>query len=181
MKSLFTVLLAASICWSSTSPLSEYTARPNAVSEYLRKYQYLARELSQNTGIPVPIILAVAGLESNWGVSELAQNANNHFGIKTKPEWPGLTYCKVTLEYEGWLAYYTQDCFRQYPLIRDSYQDFGHFIRTRDNYQYLQNTPTWNYRAWADGLRLGGYATDPAYTDKLLGIIWRYRIYELVR
>ncbi|MEL7220391.1 MAG: glucosaminidase domain-containing protein [Bacteroidota bacterium] len=181
MRNLFIVLLVGSICWLSSHPMPDVAARPNAVSEYLRKYQYLARELNQSTGIPVPIILAVAGLESNWGVSELAQNANNHFGIKTKPEWPGLTYCKVTLEYEGWLAYYTNDCFRQYKLIRDSYQDFGHFIKTRDNYQHLQNTPVWNYRAWADGLRSGGYATDPAYTDKLLGIIWRYKIYELVK
>jgi flagellum-specific peptidoglycan hydrolase FlgJ len=180
MKRLFFLLLVGSFCCLSAYPLSKEEPRPRTVSEYLRKYQYLARELSQSTGIPVPIILAVAGLESNWGASELALNANNHFGIKTKPEWPGLTYCKNTLEYEGWLAYYTEDCFRQYPLIRDSYQDFGHFVRTRDNYQHLQDIPSWNYRAWADGLRYGGYATDPAYTDKVLGIIWRYRIYELV-
>jgi flagellum-specific peptidoglycan hydrolase FlgJ len=31
-----------------------------------------------------------------------------------------------------------------------------------------------------EAIKAGGYATDPTYTDKVLSLIWRYRLYELV-
>lgn len=173
---LFSVLIATSVFISSLA--SEATKRPPSVYEYLQKYRYLSVELNQETAIPIPIIMAIAGLESNWGKSELALQANNHFGIKDKEEWQGWTYCKLTTEYQGWLAFTEEACFRKYPLIKESYQDFGYFIKTRKNYSNLQYIPSWNYRAWAEGLQQGGYATDPAYVEKILRIIWRYHLYE---
>lgn len=178
MKNLhfFYLLICASLLSSSFIP--EAANRPDSVSKYLQKYRYLSVELNQETDIPIPIIMAIAGLESNWGKSELAIYANNHFGIKDKRTWDGLTYCKQTQEYNAWTAYFIKDCFRKYPLIRKSYQDFGYFIKSSSNYSSLQGIPSWNYRAWAEGLKQGGYATDPAYAEKLLRIIWRYRLYE---
>ncbi|MEL6836069.1 MAG: glucosaminidase domain-containing protein [Bacteroidota bacterium] len=180
MRKLYALLFISAFLGTSIAPLKLLSYRPAAVKQYLQKYRFLSRELHQNTGIPEPVILAIAGLESNWGKSELALQANNHFGIKTKVEWEGLSYCKTTIEYEGWFMYHTVQCFRRYPYIRESYQDFGNFILTRDNYAQVKNVPSWNYRGWIDGLREGGYATDPAYTDKILRIIWRYKLYELV-
>jgi len=173
---LFCLLACTSILLSSFTP--EVTSRPASVNRYLHKFRYLSVELNQQTGIPIPIIMAIAGLESNWGKSELALHANNHFGIKNKKDWQGWTYCKQTVEYNAWSSYLIEDCFRKYPLIRESYQDFGNFIKTRSNYSNLQDIPKWNYRAWTEGLKQGGYATDPAYSEKLLRIIWRYRLYE---
>lgn len=180
MRKLFFLLLFCSFSLMSITPSAVPADRPAVVQQYLKKYRFLAKDLNLRTGIPEPVILAIAGLESNWGNSELAVNANNHFGIKSKVEWTGLSYCKWTFEYEGWLIYQTQACFRRYPLISESYTDFGNFILTRDNYAQIRGLPAWNYRAWLDGLREGGYATDPAYTDKVLRIIWRYHLYELV-
>ena len=94
------MLLASAFLWLSTAPNYPETDRPVVVQQYLQKHRFLSRELHQNTGIPEPVILAIAGLESNWGKSELAIQANNHFGIKTKVDWQGLTYCKTTVEYE---------------------------------------------------------------------------------
>lgn len=180
MRKLYTLLLFGLIFSMGVTPYEYFEDRPAAVQQYLQKYRFLSRELHQSTGIPEPVILAIAGLESNWGKSELAINANNHFGIKTKVEWQGLSYCKTTVEYEGWLPHYTVQCFRRYPYIRESYQDFGNFILTRENYAQVKSVPSWNYRGWVEGLRNGGYATDPGYTNKVLGIIWRYKLYELV-
>ncbi len=153
--------------------------RPRNVQTYLEQYRYLAYELQQTTGIPMPVIFAVAGLESGWGSSELARMANNHFGMKTKPDWRGWQYCKSTQEYWGNLPWDQQQCFKRYPLIRDSYQDFGHYLTTRSNYRHLANLPAWNNRAWAEGLQAAGYATDPYYAEKILRLIWRYRLYEI--
>ena len=35
-----------------------------------------------------------------------------------------------------------------------------------------------DYKGWAKGLRKAGYATDPKYPDKLIGIIERYELYR---
>lgn len=176
LKLWILLLLSSSLCLSNT----QQADRPYAVKQYIKKYRYLAVEINQKTAIPIPVILAVAGLESNWGKSELAIQANNHFGIKNKEEWTGLVYCKQTLEYYQWTPYEVRACFRKYPLIRASYEDFGNFVSTRPNYAHLKHVASWNYRSWADGLKIGGYATDPEYTDKLLRIIWRYQLYDYI-
>jgi flagellum-specific peptidoglycan hydrolase FlgJ len=173
-------LVGISCCLLSFTPREADFDRPAAVQAYIQKYRYLAFELNQSTGIPMPVILAVAGLESNWGNSELARFANNHFGMKTKSDWAGWQYCKQTMEYWTMTPVSSPQCFKKYPLIRASYLDFGRFITTRPNYQHLRNIPNWDNRAWAEGLKAGGYATDPDYAEKLLRIIWRYRLYEIV-
>ena len=155
-----------------TEPPAE---RPWKVETYITKYRYLAVELNQQTGIPVPIILAVAGLESDWGTSELAQYSNNHFGIKSV-DWVGPSHCKYTYEWENenWIE--IMDCFRKYPLIRDSYFDFGNFLLSRSNYFYLFRIPQDNLEAWAYGLWYSNYATDPEYSEKILRLIAEYQL-----
>jgi len=156
--------------------------RPWQVKLYIKNYGYLAKELSQQTKIPAPLILAVAGLESGWGRSELAKSANNHFGIKAKKEWRGMSYCKNTLEYGNYYPdqpYMAQQCFRKYFYIRESYQDFGSYIQSKHYYRQLLYYPSWNYRAWAEGMQRNGYATDPEYAKKVLSMIWRYQLDQI--
>ncbi|MBK8493520.1 MAG: glucosaminidase domain-containing protein [Saprospirales bacterium] len=149
--------------------------RPWKVQNYLTKYRYLAVELNQKEGIPIPIIFAVAGLESDWGTSELAVKSNNHFGIKAT-DWAGSSHCKYTYEYLNgdWLQ--LMDCFRKYTFIKDSYVDFGTFLRTRSNYDFLFRIPQDNLEAWAYGLWYCNYATDPEYSEKLLELIEKYQL-----
>lgn len=154
-------------------------SRPAKVQRYIEKYRYLSVELNQTTGIPTTIIIAVAGLESNWGTSDLARNANNHFGIKANDSWPGQAYCKSSTEYMDGIAVQTWECFRKYALIRKSYEDFGRFLLTRPNYKNLQYYPDWDNWSWAVGLQAGGYATDPKYAEKLMAAIEKYKLYEL--
>lgn len=44
-------------------------------------------EQMRRYGIPASVTLAQGILESSNGQSRLAQNENNHFGIKATPEW----------------------------------------------------------------------------------------------
>lgn len=60
--------------------------------EFIRKYKHIAIREMERTGIPASITLAQGILESGCGASELAVNANNHFGIKCHNEWEGPTY-----------------------------------------------------------------------------------------
>ena len=153
--------------------------RPAKVEHYLKKYKYLSIELSQNQGVPIAITLAVAGLESNWGESQLAKDANNHFGIKVKPYWKGKKYCKQTLEYEDGKPIKVDDCFRRYSYIRESYWDFGAFLTTQDHYKWMLDLSKDDLAGWANGMQKGGYATDPAYAQKLMRLIETYRLDEV--
>lgn len=52
---------------------------------YAEKYAEAAMEQMKRYGIPASVILAQGILESSNGQSQLAQNENNHFGIKLLP------------------------------------------------------------------------------------------------
>ncbi len=174
-------LLLCSLClFTSFSSQDRYSPaeRPWLVNKYIKKYRYLSVELHQSTKIPISVILAIAGLESNWGKSELALQANNHFGIKAN-NWWGSTYCKNTPEYWGTQMSNSYECFRKYPLIRESYQDFGKFILSRTAYSWLLAPPVSDYRLWAQTLEDSNYATDPFYAEKLIRVIEEYRLYEV--
>ena len=93
----------------------------------------LATRDMRTSGILASVTLAQAILESGWGTSELAVNANNFFGMKkslsgnTWPNsaWDGKSiYTKVTGEQKPTGEYYeiTAD-FRKYPEILDSIRD----------------------------------------------------------
>lgn len=175
------ILLFALVQFGFTTTPNEFN-RPWQVRLYVKNYGYLAKELSEQTKIPAPLILAVAGLESGWGRSELAKSANNHFGIKAKRDWIGMSYCKNTLEYGSYQVnqpYLAQQCFKKYSYIRDSYQDFGRYLQSKGYYHNLLYYPSWNYRAWAEGMQRNGYATDPKYADKVLRVIWRYKLDQI--
>jgi LysM repeat protein len=42
----------------------------------------------------------------------------------------------------------------------------------------LFQLPKGDYKAWAQGLRTAGYATDPKYPEKLINYIERYNLYQ---
>lgn len=175
LKAAATILLTAlCLSWGPSA-----TPDASAADRYIRDYRYLAVTTQQETGIPLCIILAVAGLESDWGASEVARAGNNHFGIKDT-DWLGPVYCKITNEYFPAVGpVTTRACFRKYRLIADSYRDFGRFISTRKYYRHCFNYPSWDYVGWAYALQYAGYATDPNYAEKLINLIERYRLYEV--
>ena len=173
-----TSIAAFSFSFGNRNTAAADPAVPPTVERYLRNYRYLAVETHQKTGIPLPIILAIAGLESDWGTSEIAVAGNNHFGIKDT-DWLGPVHCKMTTEYlPATGPVLTRACFRKYKLIAESYHDFGKFISTRKYYQACFHYPAWDYVGWAYQLQYAGYATDPNYAEKLVGLIERYRLYE---
>lgn len=159
-------------------PAPPVETRPAKVRNYIKKYRYLAVQLKQASGIPMSIIFGLAGLESNWGTSELAVNANNHFGIKDNKYWNGPVDCRPTQEFMEGIGYLSMNqCFRKYTYIADSYRDFGQHL-SQDRYKGLYNYSPEEYQYWARTLQQSGYATDPAYAEKLIGVIERYQLYE---
>ena len=152
------------------------TTRPPATStsghDYIEHYKAIAIAEMDRYGIPASIKLAQALLESGNGNSTLAREANNHFGIKCTPEWPG----KKTYHDDD----RRNDCFRVYERAEDSFKDHSQFL-LRKRYAALFELDKDDYRGWARGLKAAGYATNPRYADLLIDLIERYQLHQYDR
>jgi hypothetical protein len=143
------------------------------VPQYIEKYKDIAmRKMSQHK-IPASITLAQGILESANGNSDLAQEANNHFGIKCHEDWKGETFYKDDDQ--------KHECFRKYKNAEESFEDHTRFLSTKTRYAFLFDLEPTDYKGWAHGLKKAGYATDPAYPQRLMKIIEENRLYEMDR
>ncbi len=145
-------------------------SKNEAYLSYIKEYQEIAIRQQKRHNIPASIILAQGLLESGAGRSRLAVNANNHFGIKCH-------------DWTGDVIYHDDDerneCFRKYKKASDSFEDHSLFLVNRTRYQSLFSLNTTDYVAWAHGLKAAGYATDPAYAQKLINLIELYGLDEV--
>ncbi len=147
---------------------------------YVEQFKASAILEMQRGGVPASITLAQGILESGAGTSELALNANNHFGIKCGTNWRGKTYKKKDDDKDenGNLI---ESCFRKYDKVVESYLDHAEFLRDpKKEYRYgfLFKLDRTDYKGWAEGLEAAGYSTSNTYSEKLVDIIERYKLYE---
>lgn len=143
------------------------------VNDYIARYKDLAMEEQVRTGVPAAITLAQGICESGAGTSELAQKANNHFGIKCKHSWQGATY-----NYDD---NHKAECFRKYENDLESYKDHSDFLRNNPRYASLFELKVTDYKKWAEGLKECGYATNRHYAKKLIGYIRDYNLEQYTK
>ncbi len=152
----------------------------NVQLDYVQRYKDIAIAEMQRTGIPASIKLAQGILESGSGRSELAVNANNHFGIKCGNNWTGRTYSKKDDDRDA-SGNLIESCFRKYERPEESFFDHSEFIRDprkAARYGFLFNLQPTDYRGWAYGLQQAGYATSQVYAERLINLIEDLRLYE---
>lgn len=135
--------------------------------QYIERFKTIAIQEMNLYGIPASITLAQGLYESGSGNSELAKNANNHFGIKCTSDWKGRSYYKDDDN--------KNDCFRVYDRPEDSFRDHSNFLK-RKNYAHLFELDKNDYEGWAYGLKAAGYATNPKYPQLIIGIIQKYNL-----
>jgi len=138
------------------------------IYNYIETYKGIAIEKMAEYKIPASITLAQGIFESACGTSRLATDANNHFGIKCHKEWEG-----DSIKHDDDAL---QECFRKYLKVEDSYNDHSLFLTSRPRYANLFTIDVMDYKAWAHGLKAAGYATNPQYADKLIGLIERFEL-----
>jgi LysM repeat protein len=139
--------------------------------EYISRWQLVAIEEMNRSGIPASIKMAQACLESGNGNSELSRRSNNHFGIKCKKSWKGKR------------VYYDDDrkneCFRKYRNAEESFKDHTDFLMSNPRYASLFDLHPGDYKGWARGLKKAGYATAHDYHKRLIRIIEENKLYRL--
>jgi hypothetical protein len=140
-------------------------------TQYIEKYQVLAIEEMQRTGIPASIKMAQACLESANGNSNLSTLSNNHFGIKCKSNWTGPSV--------KWDDDERNECFRKYNTVEESFIDHSNFLMNSPRYAALFQLAPTDYVGWANGLKAAGYATAPDYAQRVIKIIVENKLYLL--
>ena len=168
--------------------------------KYIATSKVYAEILEAKTGIPREVIIIQACLESGYGQSAIG---GNHFGIKGKssqkntfqtteyftpdqfsnwrknnPEMVSQATATPDLK-TGKLKCSLPDQFRSYGSMRESFIDYGKYIKKPD----AQGNPSGRYkeafqyknnpRKFLETVISCGYATDPNYMIKAAGIAER--------
>lgn len=176
MRSFQTIVAIAAI-FSLSSFTINNTDLP--ILAYIDQYSTIAVQEMDRTGIPASITLAQGIIESRYGMSDLAKNSNNHFGIKCKKNWTGGKYYHKDDDYvNGKLV---KSCFRTYNKPADSYYDHSEFLLANKRYHFLFSLTKTDYKGWAKGLKKAGYATAKNYPTMLINTIEKYDLYQYDR
>ena len=158
-------------------------------ADVIKKVGSLFTADMEKSGILASVSLAQFILESGYGKSELAQKANNVFGMKKSLSgntwsgtvWDGKSvYTKKTQEEDGTGKHYTITAdFRKYPDIEKSIADHSAYLLGAKNgskKRYAGLKGSRDYKKAVKIIKAGGYATSTTYVEKLCGIIEKWNL-----
>ncbi len=146
--------------------------------DFVQRHTEAARTAERHTGIPAGFMVAQAAHESGWGQREI-KNADgstsfNVFGIKAGAGWNGRVAEVTTTEYIDGAARKVTARFRAYASYEDAFNDYARLMKDSPRYSRVvadASTGAHGAAGFAQGLQRAGYATDPAYADKLTRVI----------
>ena len=146
--------------------------------EFIAKIAPAAVADMRKTRVPASLTIAQAILESSWGKSGLTAKANNLFGIKGTGTAGHVSM--PTTEYVGGKPIATTANFRKYNSWAESIADHSALILngTRDKPTRYHGVLGADYKTACTAIWKGGYATDPAYPQKLIGLIETYGLHK---
>ena len=107
-------------------------------------------------------------VESGYGESSLAKQDNNYFGIKASQDW--------IKSGKPW-SYHHDDHYN------DKFCTFGSALESleyhskvlmADRYKACRQYAPTDHLHWIEGIKKGGYATDPRYVATIEGVIKKY-------
>jgi len=146
----------------------------NSPKEFVQTLWPMAKKAGDRIGVTPDVILAQAALETGWGkhVINKANDLSSHnlFNIKADPSWQGGSAVKGTLEYRQGVAVKEQAKFRSYDSYQESFNDYVDFLQTQPRYQDALKDAGSSDK-FIEGLQKAGYATDPAYAEKIKKIL----------
>jgi len=134
-----------------------------AQQAFLEAIRPHAEAAAARLGVAPELVAAHAALESGWGRHA---PGNNMFGIKAGGTWQGAVQAMATMEVEDGVVHTRNERFRGYGDLAGSFEDYAGMLLDNPRYRRALNTGS-DAQAFAHALQAGGYATDPAYADKL--------------
>jgi flagellar protein FlgJ len=157
------------------APAAATAAEPEAKvskaqTDFLHQHLNAALAAQAQTGIPATFMVAQAAHETGWGQRSI-KNADgtpshNLFGIKAGANWTGPVAEITTTEVIAGQARKVTAKFRAYASDAESFADFAKLMKDSPRYAAVVASAG-SAEGFAQGLQRAGYATDPAYADKL--------------
>lgn len=163
--------------FAATQTYEEKITHDLSREEFLERVTPDAMSVAQKQNIRPSLLVAQAALESNWGNSSLARESNNLFGIKGSS---GKIY--PTTEYENNEKKNVDAAFKEYRSVYASMEDYAVLLNEGTSWNaelYAEVINADNYTDAALAIQEAGYATDPAYSEKIIKIIEQYELYKL--
>ncbi|MDK2123732.1 flagellar assembly peptidoglycan hydrolase FlgJ [Parachitinimonas caeni] len=160
-----TAVTPAKTAGAATAAASAAAAEPTDFVETIGRH---ALPAAQALNLSPHLMIAHAALESGWGrkpiVDAQGNNTHNLFGIKASRDWTGRTADITTTEYIDGVAQKRVERFRAYDSYEDAFADYAKLLTNR----YSEATRSGaDAKAFGDALKANGYATDPAYAQKV--------------
>lgn len=132
-----------------------------------------AQAVSRQTGITPQFFIAQAALETGWGKFEPrtsdGRQSFNLFGIKAGSNWSGPVAEASTTEYVDGKPVRRVERFRAYGSYAEAFDDYARLLTSQPRYARILGAQ--DPASFARGLQNAGYASDPAYADKLSRVI----------
>jgi flagellar protein FlgJ len=149
--------------------------RPETPADFVAAVRPHAARAARQLGIAPEVLIAQAALESGWGRAQIAHADGapsfNLFGIKATSGWRGDRVTVSTLEFIDGVPERRREQFRAYANLGEAFADYVKVIAGQSRYASALAAGTGE--GYLRGLQAGGYATDPHYADKILGILRR--------
>ncbi len=133
-----------------------------------------ARLAAKELGVSPGLLVAQAALETGWGKHAMkfddGRNSYNLFGIKAGSGWRGGALDRTSLEFSGGVLQNRVSRFRAYASPAQSMADYVDLIRSSPRYQPALSLAG-DDQGYIRAIQDAGYATDPNYADKIIGIL----------
>jgi peptidoglycan hydrolase FlgJ len=155
---------AAAPAAASTPPV----ASAEQQQHFIDAMRPAATRAAEQLGVAPESIIAQAALETGWGMSlpaDASGSSFNYFGVKAAGQANAVN--ATTTEYSGGRATVQSQQFQRYDSLTDSVAGYTQLIGGHARYAAARGTGD-DVHAFATALQRGGYATDPAYVEKLV-------------
>ena len=155
----------------------------NSPEEFVDSIWDYAKQNASKIGLNPAVMIAQSALETGWGKHVLKDKDGNSsfnlFNVKARRDWDGTKTAQSTLEFENGIAVKKVEPFRVYNNVNESFNDFISFLKSNDRYEpALKQTS--NPEQFLQGLQDAGYATDPNYANKIMGILNSDNFQEMI-
>ncbi|MCB1737468.1 MAG: flagellar assembly peptidoglycan hydrolase FlgJ [Gammaproteobacteria bacterium] len=161
---------------SASAPMaaSGDNARFDTPQAFVDRLWPAARKAATRLGVQPEVLLAQAAHETGWGrhVPQRpdGESSYNLFGIKAGRSWQGERVSKDTFEVVNGVPEVQRAQFRAYDSFEASLEDYAELIGGRDRYASAVRDAA-SPEGYLNGLQQGGYATDPAYAERVLAVL----------
>jgi len=159
---------------SQSANRADKTELGQTPEEFVRSLKPHATAAAETLGVRPEALVAQAALETGWGRHVIhdrgGNSSHNLFNIKADTRWSGDSVNVSTLEYRDGLPQMERADFRRYNDYQESFTDYVNFLQNNPRYReaLAQGNDAERY---VEALQEAGYATDPAYADKLKSLM----------